>query len=800
MSNSPKVSVCMPMYNASRYLRECIDSVLAQTFTDFEFLIADDGSEDDSVSIVESYSDSRIRLIKQEHDYIATLNCLLDEANGEYIARMDADDIMHPQRLHHQVSVLQQHSEIDILGAKATCNFNDMYNDFSFNNRSLTLTHVTLFDFAKHNSLTNPTSMMRREKISKAALRYDRAYPFAEDYKFWIDALMAGLSIYNSPLKIIYYRESPYQVSNRFAADMNEQAQIISEYCQDFLSTSSNRNYTPPNIQDTTNLLTIIIPFLNEGQELINTVENLRNVCRDRVDIMVINDHSYDSFDYIDKLKNLGVIYLYNIKRQGVAKCRDMGISLMKTPYFLLLDGHMRIYSYENIKTLEILLSQNDRCILCGQSVPLDSKGGKLVLRDRYSKGYGAFNPLRKGRLLPDVEWCQTEHNTSSTIEEVPTVLGAAYAGSKRYWTHIRGLNGLKSYGFDESYISFKVWLEGGKCLLLKDFITGHLYRNESPYSTLNADMIYNSMYLCCLFYNEREFNHTRAFGLASNYTAYKFAYLQFENNLPSIIESKEYYKSIAAYDYMYVRAKHTNETKRIIAQIESLNDTSPFNSPTYLRQEIDNSDNPSLIDGLGAIILFILNSRAGYDKDTLLYSALDKFYLLVNTELAKEDPELGFYRGLSGFGWLLLQCQCYTEIDNDIIHRIENAIELNISSWYGLSQYEFSNGIGGIICFAISRLGSNRFTSDLGFWTKIYEYSLHIQETEGYDEETYFFALQYLSIVLGNYNTIDYIPPITDWLTLPSIDFTPKSVSLQSGELGHELLKSLLKRKLSDV
>lgn len=75
-------------------MRECIDCVLPQTFKDFEFLIADDGSEDDSVEIVKSYHDDRIRLIQNKHDYIGSLNMLLDEARGKYIARMDADDVM----------------------------------------------------------------------------------------------------------------------------------------------------------------------------------------------------------------------------------------------------------------------------------------------------------------------------------------------------------------------------------------------------------------------------------------------------------------------------------------------------------------------------------------------------------------------------------------------------------------------------------------------------------------------------------------------------------------------------------
>lgn len=115
-SRSPLVSVCMPMYNASEYLRECIDSVLAQSFEDFEFLIVDDGSTDDSVSIVRFYADPRIRLIQNNHDYIGSLNILLDEARGKYIARMDADDVMMPERLQVQYDYMEENTDVDILG------------------------------------------------------------------------------------------------------------------------------------------------------------------------------------------------------------------------------------------------------------------------------------------------------------------------------------------------------------------------------------------------------------------------------------------------------------------------------------------------------------------------------------------------------------------------------------------------------------------------------------------------------------------------------------------------------------
>ena len=117
----PKVTVLMPVYDGEKYLREAIDSILSQTFTDFEFLIIDDGSSDRTVNIIHSYEDTRIILIKNETNLglVATLNRGLSLAKGEYIARMDADDISFCDRLDQQVSFLDSNPEVSLLGTNA---------------------------------------------------------------------------------------------------------------------------------------------------------------------------------------------------------------------------------------------------------------------------------------------------------------------------------------------------------------------------------------------------------------------------------------------------------------------------------------------------------------------------------------------------------------------------------------------------------------------------------------------------------------------------------------------------------
>src|SRR6266550_5112154 len=111
MTSTPKISVVMPAYNAGAYIDEAISSILKQTFHDFEFIIINDGSSDDTASILKRYeeSDGRIRVFHQENQgMIAALNCGCRLARGEYIARMDADDVSYAHRLEKQLEYIER--------------------------------------------------------------------------------------------------------------------------------------------------------------------------------------------------------------------------------------------------------------------------------------------------------------------------------------------------------------------------------------------------------------------------------------------------------------------------------------------------------------------------------------------------------------------------------------------------------------------------------------------------------------------------------------------------------------------
>ena len=117
MNNLPLITVLMPVYNGEKYLQQAIESILKQTFTDFEFLIINDGSTDNSENIILSYDDSRIRYIKNEENLrlIRTLNKGIELAKGKYIARMDCDDISLPYRFEKQLKEFQNNPHLDMV-------------------------------------------------------------------------------------------------------------------------------------------------------------------------------------------------------------------------------------------------------------------------------------------------------------------------------------------------------------------------------------------------------------------------------------------------------------------------------------------------------------------------------------------------------------------------------------------------------------------------------------------------------------------------------------------------------------
>ena len=213
------VSVIMSNYNTpEEYLRASIESVLNQTYKNFEFIIIDDCSTDSSLGIIKSYNDKRIILIENEVNLGITksLNRGLAVAKGEYIARMDADDICLPERFEKQVCYLKEHPDTIVCGTGVELigDWQDRHSN-KFICREIPerdLFKVYLL-FGNYPNIVHPTAMFNHKIIKENNIKYDERYPVAQDYKMWVTCCNYGECV-NLKETLLYYRVHGEAVSS----------------------------------------------------------------------------------------------------------------------------------------------------------------------------------------------------------------------------------------------------------------------------------------------------------------------------------------------------------------------------------------------------------------------------------------------------------------------------------------------------------------------------------------------------------------------------------------------------------
>ncbi len=221
MGQVPRISVILPVYNGEKYLSESIHSLFAQTFTDFEVVVIDDGSEDDTQGILSRFSDARLRIIRlsQHQGLVSALNTGIRESASQFIARMDADDISMPRRFERQLAFLHSHPEIAICGTWART--------FGRRRRLHRVpvkpedVHARLFfgGAMDHSSL-----MMRRAFLQKHSLTYTDNFPYAEDFDL-LSRAAEFTKLANLGEFLLLYREHQRQVSVLWRQEQ-EQAEI----------------------------------------------------------------------------------------------------------------------------------------------------------------------------------------------------------------------------------------------------------------------------------------------------------------------------------------------------------------------------------------------------------------------------------------------------------------------------------------------------------------------------------------------------------------------------------------------
>lgn len=198
----------MPVYNGSRYLRESIDSVLKQSFKDFIFLIIDDCSSDDSVEVINSFSDSRIVLYKNEKNLgsVATPQKAMDLATTEYIARIDQDDIWKHDKLQKQIKIMDENPSVGICGTSI-----ELFGEqtgvkiFPLENNAL---KVGLLFFC---CMSHPSVVFRRSFLTENNIRYNEKYWLVDDYWLWVHCI-DKTCFYVIPEPLVLYRQHDTQI------------------------------------------------------------------------------------------------------------------------------------------------------------------------------------------------------------------------------------------------------------------------------------------------------------------------------------------------------------------------------------------------------------------------------------------------------------------------------------------------------------------------------------------------------------------------------------------------------------
>jgi hypothetical protein len=207
---TPRVSVVMPVYNGERYVRAAIDSILAQSFRDFELVIVNDGSTDGRAPVIASYPDPRIVYVSNPVNtgLASVRNKGLDIARGEYIAWLDCDDISSPERLKRQVDLLDANPLIGLCGTWVKTIDGATEDVWRYPTDPEFLRARMLFD----DPLATSSIMMRAACVRERGLRFDLDNPLAEDYDLW-ERISRDWGVTNIPEVLTLYRIHPMQTS-----------------------------------------------------------------------------------------------------------------------------------------------------------------------------------------------------------------------------------------------------------------------------------------------------------------------------------------------------------------------------------------------------------------------------------------------------------------------------------------------------------------------------------------------------------------------------------------------------------
>ena len=308
VSKTPLISVVMSVFNTEMYLNKSIESILKQSYKNFEFIIIDDGSTDSSLSIILNYmkKDKRMVLISRENKGLPySLNEGIDKSKGKYIARMDADDISLSTRLAEQIEFMEKNNEIGIVGTWIEIFGNNISNKISKHPKYHNELNVRLLFSV---CFAHPTVMIRKKVIDDYKLRYNEEYVIAQDYELW-SRMEKVTRMANIQKVLLLYRIFNTSITNTKRVELR----------YELMSKIFNKVLQKLNIQNT-----------EEENKLHFTIGLNERISKENIDLLVLNIYlskiikANEKIKYFDEKflreflgKKFLVVFYFQVKRKN---------------------------------------------------------------------------------------------------------------------------------------------------------------------------------------------------------------------------------------------------------------------------------------------------------------------------------------------------------------------------------------------------------------------------------------------------------------------------------------------------
>ncbi len=346
--DAPRISAVMSVYNGAAHLEEAVTSILQQTCADFEFIIVNDASTDATGEILQKLDDCRVRVITNPSNLGLTrsLNIGLEAARGEYIARMDADDLSLPHRLERQLEFLEKNPAYALVGSS--------YYQIDEQGRLRSLIEVLTTDadlrvgLRQQNWFGHGSVMLRREAVGQVG-GYDEEFAYAQDYDLWL-RISEQFKLANLAEPLYCWRASASCLSHRKSREQEYFAGLARQKAEE-------REARPEGeVEEITTsegpLVSVIVPTYNRPDMLMATLESVLNQTYQPLEIIVVNDGGLEVENLAGWLNRQGnITYVKHDRNRGLAAARNTGIKLARGKYLAYLDDDDLFYP-EHLETL----------------------------------------------------------------------------------------------------------------------------------------------------------------------------------------------------------------------------------------------------------------------------------------------------------------------------------------------------------------------------------------------------------------------------------------------------------------